>query len=264
MKRERPLPAPLVALHSVSKLAAFLVFGICSLGISFFVFPVLLAVCHPRPRFQRASRRFLHGGLIAFRWWLKITRVADVEMSREDRERLRSLRSCVVAANHPSMIDSILLISFLPCTDFIVKGSLSRRSVLSAIVNLVFIPNSMDFGRIVVRTRGNLAAGGTLALFPEGTRSLPTGQNKYKKGAARISLATGAPIVPVHIGGNDKRGFRKGEMPWQVNPCGAYRYVFRVLEPLSPAEYGGLPEPIAAKRYTERLRYVLSDENNPD
>ena len=259
---EKSLPRPLIALHVVSKMLAFGIFGLCSIFISIVFFPIFLIIFHPHQRFQRACRRFLHFGLILFRWLIKIMRVADIEISREDKKRLSGLSSCIVAANHPSMIDSILLISLLPCTDFIVKGSLSRKSVLSAIVNLVFIPNSMDFGAIIERTNENFAHGGTLALFPEGTRSLLTGQNKFKKGAARISLSQNAPIVPVYIGGNDKVGFRKGEKPWSVNPSGAYRYVFRVHEPIHPDEFKNLPEPIAAKRYTAKLRQILADENN--
>ena len=122
--------------------------------------------------------------------------------------------------------------------------------------------NSIDYREIIERTKKNFAAGGTIAVFPEGTRSLPTGQNRFKKGAARLSLATGCPILPVHIGGNDKYGLRKGEYPWQINPDGAYEYVFTVKDLLYPDEFEGLPEPIAAKRYTAKLRAVLADESN--
>ncbi len=226
------------------------------------VLPLLLIFLHPQERFQRAARRFLHGGLVVFRYWLILTKVIKIEISKEDKKRLCSAKSCIIAANHPSMIDSILLISFLPCTDFIVKGSLSHRSVLSAIVNLVYIPNSMEYEHIIERTKKNFSLGGTIAIFPEGTRSTAFGQNRYKKGAARLSLKTSAPILGVYIGGNDKIGFRKGDKPWQVNPEGAYRYRFFVHEMLFPDEFQNLSEPIAAKRYTARLRSLLSDEHN--
>ena len=247
-------------LRTIAKLSCYFVFGLATIAFSITLLPLLLIFVHPYERFQRVCRRILHICLICYRWYLRIVGVAKVKVS--DKAALKNAKSVIIAANHPSLLDSVILVSFLPCTDFIVKMSLSKRNVLSFIVNLLLTPNSIDYKEIIERTKKNFAAGGTIAVFPEGTRSLPTGQNRFKKGAARLSLATGCPILPVHIGGNDKFGLRKGEHPWQINPNGAYEYVFTVKDLLYPDEFAGLPEPIAAKRYTAKLRAILADENN--
>ncbi|MBR0030927.1 MAG: 1-acyl-sn-glycerol-3-phosphate acyltransferase [Treponema sp.] len=247
-------------LRTIAKLSCYFVFGLATIAFSITLLPLLLIFVHPYGRFQRVCRRILHICLICYRWYLRIVGVAKVKVS--DKAALKNAKSVIIAANHPSLLDSVILVSFLPCTDFIVKMSLSKRNVLSFIVNLLLTPNSIDYKEIIERTKKNFAAGGTIAVFPEGTRSLPTGQNRFKKGAARLSLATGCPILPVYIGGNDKFGLRKGEKIWQINPNGAYEYVFTVKDLLYPDEFAGLPEPIAAKRYTAKLRAILADENN--
>ena len=250
--------------RTVAKLLAYAVFGAATIAFSLTLLPLLLLLVHPRARFRRVCRRALHFCLVLYRWYLRLVGVARVTVS--DKAALSGARSVIVAANHPSLLDSVLLVSFLPCADFIVKVSLSRRNVLSFIVNLLLTPNSTDYAKIVERTKEDFAAGGTIAVFPEGTRSLATGQNRFKKGAARLALATGRPILPVYIGGNDKRGLRKGDKPWQINRAETgrhiYQYVFSVKEPIYPDEFAGLPEPIAAKRCTAKLRHVLSDEEN--
>ena len=99
-------------------------------------------------------------------------------------------------------------------------------------------------------------------MFPEGTRSTPYGQNHYKKGAARISLATGVPIIPVYIGGNSKKGLGKGDKILEYNHSDIYSFDLHIKEPVYPDEFKDLPEPIAAKRLTHKIRDILSDEAN--
>ena len=58
-----------------------------------------------------------------------------------------------------------------------------------------------------------LKTDGTLALFPEGTRS-PTGLKKAETGIVKLALASGAPILPVGITGTEKL--------WQLESRGIF------------------------------------------
>ncbi len=55
------------------------------------------------------------------------------------------------------------------------------------------------FAAVVRHGRRRLADGQWIMMFPEGTR-IPVGQKgKYKAGGARLSVETGAPVVPVAV-----------------------------------------------------------------
>lgn len=53
--------------------------------------------------------------------------------------------------------------------------------------------------------RAILARGDALALFPEGTRVRAEGLGTPKRGAARLAIEAGAPLVPATITGTEKR-----------------------------------------------------------
>lgn len=53
--------------------------------------------------------------------------------------------------------------------------------------------------------RAILARGDALALFPEGTRVRAEGLGSPKRGAARLAIEAGAPLVPATITGTEKR-----------------------------------------------------------
>jgi 1-acyl-sn-glycerol-3-phosphate acyltransferase len=53
--------------------------------------------------------------------------------------------------------------------------------------------------------RAILARGDVLALFPEGTRVREEGLGTPKRGAARLAIEAGAPLVPATITGTEKR-----------------------------------------------------------
>jgi len=85
-----------------------------------------------------------------------------------------------------------------------------------------------------------------LGIFPRGTsKRLPT--RPYHRGAARLALATGAPIVPVRLVGT--RGFpRPGRAPVQIvvgEPI--------VVEPAKPTV-------AAAKDLTRRVEQTLVED----
>jgi 1-acyl-sn-glycerol-3-phosphate acyltransferase len=55
------------------------------------------------------------------------------------------------------------------------------------------------FNRVVEQGRRILGHGSWVIMFPEGTRTPRGSQGTYKTGAARLALATGAPVVPIAV-----------------------------------------------------------------
>ena len=62
------------------------------------------------------------------------------------------------------------------------------------------VERGADAGRAVAAAVKLLEQGAVVGVFPEGT-SLPDEKRGYKRGAARLALATGAPLIPVALVG---------------------------------------------------------------
>ena len=76
----------------------------------------------------------------------------------------------IIAANHPSMLDALLIIARVPRGICIMRASLMRNPFLGAGARLArYIRNDPPRGMIRSAV-ANLKAGGQLVLFPEGDR----------------------------------------------------------------------------------------------
>lgn len=228
----------------------FSVFGIGALLLSATWFP-LLRLWHWRDgeAAQRAIQRSLSAAFRGFVGLMKGSRVLSW-----DAEGLHHLLQpgVLVIANHPTLIDVVFLISFMPQVDCIVKAGLWRNFFLRWPVSWAgYIPNNDDKpDELVARCAANLKAGRSLIVFPEGTRSLPGQALNMRRGAAQIALAAGCPVVPATITCTPLT-LSKGDHWWQVP---RQRFHIRVLvepafKPLDVIE-PHLPAPLAARRLT--------------
>lgn len=109
---------------------------------------------------------------------------------------------CIFAANHESMLDPPLLalVAEQPLR-FLAKDELWRHRPLAWLMDgLGGIPVARGReGHVAIdRAEELLRAGESLAIFPQGT----VRGGAWTRGAARLSLATGVPLVPVRIIGS--------------------------------------------------------------
>lgn len=115
-------------------------------------------------------------------------------------ERVPGEGPLVVAANHASMLDPFVLGAAVPRPlRFLAKEELWRYPGLRAILDrLGGIPVGRGRGDLAAMRRAEqaLEAGEALALFPAGgvRRDAP-----WLRGAARLALTTGAPLLPVAL-----------------------------------------------------------------
>ncbi len=244
----------------ICKLLTFCYFGI---GISFeiLMLPFVKLFSKTQQDFQRRARKLANPIIRLGIKFPQVIGLVKINISDEDRKKLRTAKSMVVAANHPAFFDSVLMLSLLPWSDIIAKGSLSKSNPLSPLINSLFMTNDFEFEKIMERTQTNLDDGGTILFFAEGTRSFPDGRIRpFKKGAARLSIGTGHPILPVYLGGNLKIGMRKGDKVLQVNPDERYIYDIKVMDSINPIEFEGLVNGVAVKKCTEKLQKTIMDQ----
>jgi 1-acyl-sn-glycerol-3-phosphate acyltransferase len=243
-----------------TKSFVYFLFALGSLTLVTAVFPLIVLFAHPASRRNRALRyaTFMTFRLmLSFSWFLGLVKI---RISAEDRKKLKNLRSAVIVANHPSLLDITILISFLPQADCIVNAKLFERPIVKHVVRRLFVPNSLDFGEILSASGRSLGEGNCLVIFPEGSRTKPGIKPVIKKGSVRIALVTGCPVVPIRIDANDMRGLQKGDPFWKINLKGRYQYSFTVLDPIDPACYASFEQPIAARKMASDVYLRLFPE----
>ena len=238
----------------------FTVFGAGGLIAGFTVIPAIALVSRdPRVRARRA--RAAVGA--SFRWFFLLMRRLRVAHFKVDRETLASLaaqRGNVVVANHPTLIDVVILLAYIEQANCVVKSAVWHNPVMRWAVRCArYIPNE-DPETLLVSCERALRAGETLIVFPEATRTVPGQPLQLQRGAANIALRAGAAVNIVRIN-CEPATLCKAE-PWyhvpkqrprlSVSLCGG-------LQPhdfLRPGEHVGL----AARRLTSALQTALSEE----
>lgn len=135
-----------------------------------------------------------------FRNWLNVsTALGAFDIRIDDAEKLRNLRGTIIAANHPSELDAIYLLSFIPDAICVMRASLMKRSYLGGAARMAgYITN--DQGPTLVREGiERIRDEENLLIFPEGTRTRAQAVNPFKHGFALIATKTGAPIQTILI-----------------------------------------------------------------
>ncbi|MEO5696601.1 MAG: lysophospholipid acyltransferase family protein [Burkholderiaceae bacterium] len=121
----------------------------------------------------------------------------------------------IVAANHPSMLDAMLLVARLPRGVCVMRASLMHNPFLGAGARLArYIRN--DPPRSMIRgCVAGLQAGAHLVLFPEGTRTVRAPVNPFRPGITLIAHMAQVPIQTVLIE-SDSPYLRRGWPIWRV------------------------------------------------
>jgi 1-acyl-sn-glycerol-3-phosphate acyltransferase len=249
---------PLYIYRVLGKWFSFFFFGLGSLVLVFAVFPVMRLVIHPAQRFKKYGRRLVSSSMRFFVSLMHFIRIVNLEV--DNREKYRHLSSKIIVANHPSLLDIVMLFSLIPNVDCIVNAYLDSNVIVKGVIRQLYILNSLDIEVIFQACTESLNQGNCLVIFPEGTRTPRSGKININRGAARVSLVTGCNIVPVYIGGTDKFGLGKKD-PW----CGfntRERYVYRIdmRSEISPKKCMSLPAPKAVRVLTREIEAVLFPE----
>ena len=160
----------------------------------------------------------------------------------------------VIAANHPSYLDPVLLsLQVSRPIRFMAWDALFRVPLLGAVIRVFgAFPVDVRRGRgreAYARARDLVAAGEVVGIFPEGKRSR-TGwmEQSLREGAARLALETGAPLVPATITGAYRAWPHFQSMP---KPA---RVRVRFHDPIDSVPYRSLPEAEALEGLLSELR----------
>lgn len=213
-RTERPVwLAALLPLAWLALQAHLLVLGLMSVGwnlAALLLYPLL-----PRPQGLRIGRYMIARGYGLF-WRL----AAFTGMMRLDADVLDTLRDepgLIIVANHPSMLDAVMLMARLPRSACIMKASLMHNPLLGPGARLArYIRNDSAYGMIQCAVQ-DLQAGGQLVMFPEGTRTTRAPLNPFHASFTLIARRAGVPIQALFID-TDSPYLGKGWPIWRLPP----------------------------------------------
>lgn len=174
----------------------FVVFGTGALLIGFILFPIMLLVCRPENQ-RHAFANTIHITWRFFVWLMCALRL--IRVNCPDRKKLKSLRGTIVIANHPSLIDVVILVSRIPNAVCVVKESLFQNVFVRRVIQKTYLSNTMDPDEFIARGTEILADGYNIIIFPEGTRTVPNRPIHLHRGFAYLQLASNANILPIKI-----------------------------------------------------------------
>ena len=141
-------------------------------------------------------------------WWGRSICIASgVTVSVTGTEKLDSEKPYIFAANHQSQFDILALQGFLG-VDFrwLAKKELFQVPIWGpAMRKAGYIPVDRSRGRQALKSLGEaaqkIAAGTSVIIFPEGTRTKDGIMKDFKAGAMVLAIKSGVDIVPVAIKG---------------------------------------------------------------
>jgi len=163
----------------------------------------------------------------------------------------------LVVANHPTLIDVLALLAYMPQADLIVSQARAGNPFLRRLVAACGYLRNDGGPAVVGECVDRIRAGRSLIVFPEGTRSPRRGLHRLQRGAAHIALRAPCDLLPVVVT-CDPPAFGKGQK-WYDLPDRAVRLTLRVGEPIATealleSAARGMPLPVAARRLTSQLR----------
>ncbi|MDZ7668573.1 MAG: lysophospholipid acyltransferase family protein [Gammaproteobacteria bacterium] len=225
----------------IASMLAFVVFGLGGLALGMLVFPlVALTTASPAQRISR-RRRLLQG---VFRLYLRLLSVmgaASFSFTGDPRQG-----SYLIVANHPTLIDAVLLLTLFPQADCIVKQELLRNPFIRfALSGLDYMSNA-DTADMLEAAIARLRSGRSVLVFPEGTRSLPGQPVNFHLAAATLAVRSGARCLPVLICCEPVTTSKQAR--WYEIADEKPHFTVHVDPPLDPAPIVGARAPRYAKR----------------
>jgi 1-acyl-sn-glycerol-3-phosphate acyltransferase len=210
-----------------------------------------------------------------FYWFLKFVAVGPIvklvfRPSAEGTDHVPARGAAIIASNHLSASDWIFMpLSLRRRVTFLAKAEYFTGTGLKGLAQRVFFAGS---GQVPIdRTNATaaedairtgiriLTEGKVLGIYPEGTRSPDGRLFRGKTGVARMTLETGAPVIPVAMIYQPRRVPLPGALG-RVLSRTLVRVQVRFGEPLDFSRYAGLSgDRFVERSITDEIMYEIME-----
>ena len=237
----------------------FTCFGLGSVMLGAVVFPLLRLLLRDRVCVERTARALIRLTFRAFVHLMQSARVLTVEVQGLE---LLNGGGRLILANHPTLIDVVLLMALVESGDCVIKGALGRNPVTRGTVRAAgFVFNDDGGEELVEDCVRSVRTGNNLIIFPEGTRT-PRGEPmRLQRGAARVAVHGAVDITPVRIRCTPAT-LAKGEKWYQV-PARRPHFCIEVAAtiPVAPFIDAASSHALAARHLNRHLTDYFSKEH---
>ncbi len=200
-----------------------------------------------------------------FYWFLKFVAIGPAvrlvfRPRAEGRESVPATGAAILASNHLSAADWIFMpLSLKRRVTFLAKAEYFTGTGIKGFLQRVFFAGSgqvpidrtdASAAEDAIRTGlGILRQGKLLGIYPEGTRSPDGRLYRGKTGIARMTLETGAPVIPVAM------VYSTRKLPFGKKMT---RVLVRFGKPLDFSRYAGLPgDRFVERSITDEILYEI-------
>jgi len=230
-----------------------MIFGLFWLGLLCLAWTLISTLIYPLlpGKFRLLlGRRVIMLGFRLYLASLALTGRCRFDLSELDG--LKTVGPLILAPNHPSLLDAVMIISRLPNVTCVMKDKLMRNLLLGAGARLAgYIPNNSVL-QMVNRACEDFENGSHLLLFPEGTRTTRRPVNAFTGSVGLIAMKARIPVQTLFIEtaspylGKGWPMLRKPELP--------ISYKIRLGKRFDP--------PDNVRRFTAELEQYFIDELN--
>lgn len=217
----------------IATAGCFSLFGLGALILTFMVFPVVSLLTPNRQQREVKVQTIIQRTFDFFCRTMRFLKVIDYHF--DNLAALKKDKHSLIVANHPSLIDYVLIASQLPQCDCLVKASIWRNPFIKGIVKAAgYIPNS-DPESLLETCNQRLQQGNVLLIFPEGTRTTATTAPKLQRGAAQIAIRSQVNIRVIHI--TVSPSFLTKEQKWYQVPDHKPFFLIEIKNKISIESY---------------------------
>lgn len=166
----------------------------------------------------------------------------------------------LLVANHPTLLDVVLLLSSFPRCTCVAKAGWYRSWLLGPLLRATeYVPGPGMPGDgapgigdppVSARIEAKLRAGIPVLVFPEGTRSGEEELRRFRRGAIEAAFRAGVPILPLFIGPSTPF-LMKGQPWWDVPPQSG-GFCFEWFPPVFP---DAAKDPVTASKATTKALF---------
>ena len=235
---------------------SFAVFGVGGVIFGGIVLPLYHVLPGDKAKKKYQSRKIIHYSFKFFIGLMKYIGVLSYEVI--GIEKLNKPGQLVLA-NHPSLLDIVFLISLIRNADCVVKAKLlANPAMWGPIMGTGYIANSLPEG-VIEQAGQSMAAGSSLIVFPEGTRTTPNEALSCQRGAANIAVRTRRNITAITIR-CEPTTLTKADK-WYNIPPRKMHFTIQVKDEIAIDQFLSKPSPSsAARQLTKYLQNYFTKE----